>query len=286
MEKTLTHPCYNEEAKDYARIHLAVAPKCNIKCNYCNRKFDCMNETRPGVTSEVLLPFEALKRYMKTKEKIDKLSVVGIAGPGDALANFSNTKETLSLIRQFDPEVTFCLSTNGLMLDEYIPELIELGVSHVTVTMNAIDPWIGAKIYSYINYKGTKYTGEEGASLLIDKQLSGIKSACEAGLVIKINTVAIQGVNDHHIESVIQKVASLGVYLSNIVSLIPVAGTKFETIEALTEENLNALRNQCGLYVKQMRHCRQCRSDAVGKLDEDHHEFKGHSGVCRKQNVG
>ena len=35
-----THPCYNEEAHhDFARMHLSVAPKCNIQCNYCNRKY-------------------------------------------------------------------------------------------------------------------------------------------------------------------------------------------------------------------------------------------------------
>ncbi len=46
------HPCFNESAKGTCgRVHLPVAPECNIKCNYCNRKYDCVNESRPGVTS-------------------------------------------------------------------------------------------------------------------------------------------------------------------------------------------------------------------------------------------
>ena len=54
------HPCYDEEAhRTFARMHLPVAPRCNIQCNYCNRKFDCVNESRPGVTSEVLTPEQA-----------------------------------------------------------------------------------------------------------------------------------------------------------------------------------------------------------------------------------
>ena len=49
------HPCYSEDAHHYfARMHVAVAPACNIQCNYCNRKFDCANESRPGVVSELL----------------------------------------------------------------------------------------------------------------------------------------------------------------------------------------------------------------------------------------
>ena len=51
------HPCFDKEARHKnARVHLPVAPKCNIQCNYCNRKFDCVNESRPGVTSSVLTP--------------------------------------------------------------------------------------------------------------------------------------------------------------------------------------------------------------------------------------
>src|SRR3990172_4236049 len=61
-EKVRTHPCYSVEAHHhYARMHLAVAPKCNIQCNYCSRRYDCINESRPGVTSNVLTPEEAVE---------------------------------------------------------------------------------------------------------------------------------------------------------------------------------------------------------------------------------
>ena len=64
-EKVQNHPCYSEEAHHYfARMHVAVAPACNIQCHYCNRKYDCSNESRPGVVSELLTPEEAV---MKTK---------------------------------------------------------------------------------------------------------------------------------------------------------------------------------------------------------------------------
>ncbi|MBU1215006.1 MAG: nitrogenase cofactor biosynthesis protein NifB, partial [Gammaproteobacteria bacterium] len=38
-DKVKNHPCYSEEAHHYfARMHVAVAPACNIQCHYCNRK--------------------------------------------------------------------------------------------------------------------------------------------------------------------------------------------------------------------------------------------------------
>jgi len=42
----------------------AVAPACNIQCNYCNRKYDCANESRPGVVSEKLTPEQAAKKVL------------------------------------------------------------------------------------------------------------------------------------------------------------------------------------------------------------------------------
>ncbi|ARE87029.1 nitrogenase cofactor biosynthesis protein NifB [Clostridium formicaceticum] len=268
-EKTEKHPCYCDTAHKYARMHIPVAPKCNIQCNYCNRKYDCLNESRPGVTSEILKPEEALEKYKMVKEKIENLMVVGIAGPGDALANFQETKRSIELIKEYDPNVTFCLSTNGLMLPEYAEEIYQLGITHITVTINAIDPKIAAKIYSKICYEDKIYTGEEAGKLLIEKQLIGLKLMQEKGIVCKVNMVMIKGINENHIEKVVKKVRELGVYMSNIMPLIPAAGSKFEDMKLVSNGELNALRKKCSIDLKQMYHCRQCRADAIGMLGED-----------------
>ncbi len=105
------HPCFNEDAKHhFGRLHLPVAPKCNIKCNYCDRKYDCVNESRPGVTSAVLTPGQALRYVERVMEKEADISVVGIAGPGDPLANPAETLETLRLIREKIPRACSCVS--------------------------------------------------------------------------------------------------------------------------------------------------------------------------------
>lgn len=268
-EKTATHPCYNCGAHKYARMHLPIAPKCNISCNYCLRKYDCPNESRPGVTTSVLKPEEALKKYLEVKKKVPNLSVVGIAGPGDALANFAETKETLRLIREQDADVTFCLSTNGLMLPQYAEELIELGVTHVTVTMNAVDPKIGAQIYKYIDYMGTRYCKEAAAAILLSNQLAGIKMLTAKGIMCKVNIVMLKGINDEHIPEVVAKVKELGGAITNIMQLIPVKGSVFEKLPLVSNAEILKMRNKCGETMKQMYHCRQCRADAVGTLDND-----------------
>ncbi|MDD5390031.1 MAG: hypothetical protein PHD37_11835 [Gallionellaceae bacterium] len=79
-EKVHNHPCCSEQAHHYfARMHVAVAPACNIQCHYCNRKYDCSNESRPGVVSEVLTPEQAVKKVMAVAANIPQMTVLGIA---------------------------------------------------------------------------------------------------------------------------------------------------------------------------------------------------------------
>ena len=127
MLNTDRHPCFNAEVKgECGRVHLPVAPKCNILCNYCNRKYDCVNESRPGVTSAVLKPKQAMAYLEAVLEKEPRITVAGIAGPGDPFANPQETLETVRLIRQRFPDLLLCLATNGLGLPPYLDELAEL----------------------------------------------------------------------------------------------------------------------------------------------------------------
>jgi MoaA/NifB/PqqE/SkfB family radical SAM enzyme len=268
-EKTLNHPCFNCGASQNARIHLPVAPKCNIQCNYCVRKFDCMNESRPGVVSAVLSPEEAARRYQEVKQNMPNLTVAGIAGPGDALANFDQVKDTLVKIRRLDPDVTFCLSTNGLLLPYYADELISLGVSHVTVTVNTVNIQTGAKIYDTVQYMGETYREEQGAAVLLKNQLAGIRTLSERGIVVKVNTVLLKGINESEIPQIIETVAGCGCAITNIMQLIPVRGSKFEYMELVSNFDLNRIRKECAGILPQMYHCRQCRADAVGTLGND-----------------
>ncbi|WP_291635258.1 nitrogenase cofactor biosynthesis protein NifB [Clostridium sp.] len=268
-ERTKSHPCFNNCAHDNARIHIPVAPACNISCNYCSRKFDCVNESRPGVTSTILSPIQALERFKEYKSKLKNLTVVGIAGPGDALANFDVVKESINLIKKESPEITFCLSTNGLMLPFYANEILELGVSHITITINTVDPEIGVKLYKEINYLGVKYTGIEGVRILLQNQLSGLKYLTSKGLICKVNIVYVKGVNDVGIEDTVKKVKECGAFMTNIMPMINAPGSVFEDIVTVNNEELLSMRKKCEIDLKQMYHCKQCRADAVGTLGND-----------------
>ena len=266
IKKNETHPCFNAKAHDFARMHLPIAPKCNIQCNYCSRKFDCSNESRPGVTSSVLKPAEALVKYKATKKLFPKLSVVGIAGPGDALANWENTRDTLRYIRAYDPDVTFCLSTNGLKLTKYADELVELGVTHITVTINTVYEDVAAKIYRHVKFEGEKHIGIEGAKLLLRKQWEGVDYLRDLDVMTKVNIVYLKGINDDHIDKIVKRAERLGASVTNIMAHIPVDDTPFKDLEQASVREVTQVRRDNMETLPQMLHCNQCRADAVGTL--------------------
>lgn len=277
---TPKHPCFDAEAKHtHARIHLPVAPKCNIQCNYCNRKYDCVNESRPGVTSAVLSPYQAKEYLKELNNRIENLSVIGIAGPGDPFANPDETIETMRIIKNEFPDKLFCLSTNGLNLKPYIDQIAAIGVSHVTITINAVDPGIGAQIYSWIRMGKKIYRGKEAAEILLQQQLQCIHLLKEKGITVKINTIILPGINEDHIPQVAKTVSALGADLMNCIPVVPNKDTAFEDMEEPSKPLIFKVRTKAQEYMKMMTHCARCRADAAGLLGQD---FSGAFGLLQE----
>jgi nitrogen fixation protein NifB len=264
------HPCFGGNHHKNGRMHLAVAPKCNIKCGYCSRRHDCANESRPGVTSRLLTPDEAIikvREVMASPVVGPIIKVVGIAGPGDPLFN-EETFETFRLVKEEFPHLMLCMSTNGLLLPESIDRLYELGLHSLTVTINAVDPAVGAQIYSYVNYHGRIYTSLEGAKILIANQFEGLKRAGELGLTIKVNSVLVPGVNDDQLPLIAKRVKELGAFVMNIMPIIPQA--ELAHIAPPSEERMAEARKANEGIIGQFAHCKQCRADAIGLIGQDY----------------
>ena len=264
------HPCFSPEAhRSFGRVHLPVAAGCNVQCGFCDRKYSCVNESRPGVTARLLSPEEAVDAALRAVAHMPHLSVIGIAGPGDPLADATRTLDTLATLREALPGMLLCLSTNGLALPLHADALAELGVGHVTVTVNAVDPAIGAAVYNWVDDGGSRVSGQEGAALLLERQEKGVRRLKSLGVTVKINTVVIPGVNSDHVRDVATAVASWGADLMNCIPLLPVAGTRFAGKATPGPDTMHRLRAEAGAIIPQMRHCTRCRADALGFLGED-----------------
>ena len=251
------------------RAHVPVAPKCNIYCNFCTRNIND-EENRPGVTSCIMKPDDAISHVDDVTAE-GSISVVGVAGPGDSLAN-EETFEFFEKLGKTHPDLIKCMSTNGLLLPRYADRLAELGVNSVTVTINAVDPDIAMDIYSFIKYEGKVYKGYEAAEILIKNQLDGVEKAAKNGMVVKVNSVLIPGLNDEHIVEIAKEVKKRGASLMNVLPLIPL--NKMKIYERPGCSMMEKVREEVEEIIPVFRACTQCRADAYGipgKKSEDHH---------------
>lgn len=255
-----SHPCFGGHKNNVGRIHLPVSPGCNIACRFCDRVIND-TEDRPGVASKVITPEESIEILEKALKVCPEITVAGIAGPGDTLAS-DYALETFRKVKERFPELIKCMSTNGLLLYEKAEEIIDVGIDSLTVTVNAVDPEIEAKLNKYIFYHGKRYDGVEGAKILIENQLKGIRKVSDSGITVKVNTVLVPEINSEHIEEIAKTVSEAGASIYNIIPLIP----QFELADqkAPTCLQIDESRTKASKYIDVFRHCQHCRADAVG----------------------
>ncbi len=234
------HPCFASKPGNLGRIHLPVSPACNIGCRFCSRVLND-TENRPGVTAKVIKPEESIAILRKALKICPDIKVAGIAGPGDTLAT-DTALETFRLVDKEFPHLLKCMSTNGLLLDEKADQVIASKIDSLTVTVNAIDPEIEAKLNKFVLYHG--------------------KKVAKSGITVKVNTVLVPRINGSHIEQIAKTVSSLGASIYNIIPLIPTYELKDEKAPFCFE--IEEARKSAGKYIDVFRHCNRCRADAVG----------------------
>ena len=161
---------------DYLRV--SVTDRCDFRCVYC------MSENMTFLPKKELLTLEELDRLCTIfiEKGVKRLRLTG----GEPLVR----KNIMHLIEQLSRHLKsgalheLTLTTNGSQLGKYANQLADLGVKRVNVSLDTLS----AEKFKEITRWGA-----------LDKVLSGINAAREAGLQVKINAVALKGVNDMEI---------------------------------------------------------------------------------------
>jgi cyclic pyranopterin phosphate synthase len=161
---------------DYLRV--SVTDRCDFRCVYC------MSENMTFLPKKELLTLEELDRLCTTfiDKGVKRLRLTG----GEPLVR----KNIMHLIEQLSRHLKsgaldeLTLTTNGSQLAKYAQQLADNGVKRVNVSLDTLD---GDKFKKITRW---------GA---LDRVLAGIEAARSAGLHVKINAVALKGVNDMEI---------------------------------------------------------------------------------------
>jgi len=131
-----------------------------------------------------------------------------------------------------------------------------------------VEPATAARIYKWVRHEDAMLEGIQGARILLERQWEGIRRAAALPeILVKLNFVLVPGVNDDEVEDVAFRAGGMGVDLMNIIPMKPQGA--FAHLPTPGTEDLNEARKICATHITQMRHCRQCRADAIGRLGED-----------------
>ena len=265
-KRVCRHPCFNNYDFHSAILHLPVAAENNIKYLYERMQHHCSGELQESTPEAILTPQEAVERYLEAKKSIPNLTVAAISGPGEPLSDFETLRETFQALRRINPELQLCLSTNGLMLPVYASHLISLGVNYVTVTVNTVYPETGARIYEHITYLGRRYSGVEGANILIQNQISGISYLAAMGISVRMNIIVRKGINEDEIKDIVEVAKECGCMLTNIIGQSTGIHYEANGLESYSNGELGVLRRECEGIMPQSYFCKPCSAATIETL--------------------
>ena len=156
-------------------LRVSVTDRCDFRCEYC------MAENMTFLPKSEVLSLEELDSLCTAfiEKGVEKLRITG----GEPLVR----KDIMSLLHNLGRHLKtgaleeLTITTNGSQLARFADELVDIGVKRINVSLDTLD----AQQFTRITRWGR-----------LDQVLEGIQAAKEAGLKIKINTVAMRGVND------------------------------------------------------------------------------------------
>jgi cyclic pyranopterin phosphate synthase len=180
-------------------LRVSVTDRCDFRCVYC------MSENMTFLPKADLLTLEELDRLCSAfvAQGVRKLRLTG----GEPLVRRGIMTLVSALARHLGTgaldELT--LTTNGSLLTKYASELAGLGVKRINVSLDTLDP---------DKFRAITRWGE------LDKVLGGIEAAQKAGIHIKINTVALKGVNDDELPALVAWTHGRGMDLT-LIEVMP-----------------------------------------------------------------
>ncbi len=189
---------------DYMRI--SITDRCNLRCRYC------MPDTISPVPGEAILSYEEMETvcHAAARAGISRFKITG----GEPLvregcAGFIGRLKKIPGIRQ----VT--MTTNGILLDRYLPQLLEHGLDAVNISLDTLN----ADVYEQITGRNELFRVLDNTGLAVD-----------AGLPVKVNCVLIKGINDREWQELAELSRNLKIDI-RFIEMMPIGhGKKFEPV--------------------------------------------------------
>ncbi len=190
-------PVIDPFGRSISYLRVSVTDRCDLRCVYC------MAEEMTFLPRAEVLTLEETTRLCGAfiRLGVRKLRITG----GEPLVR----RDVMTLFRNLGAQLgqgleELTLTTNGTQLPKLAGDLYEAGVRRVNVSLDTLDPAVFTRITRWGR---------------IDKTLAGIRAARQAGLDVKINAVALKGVNEDEFDTMLEWCGREGLDLTLIETM-------------------------------------------------------------------
>jgi cyclic pyranopterin phosphate synthase len=201
-----TAPLVDSFGRKITYVRVSVTDRCDMRCVYC------MSENMNFLPKRDLLTLEELDRLCSAfiSRGVNKLRITG----GEPLVrrNIMNLFRALSRYLESGALSELTLTTNGSQLAQHAAELAAVGVRRLNVSLDTLDP---------AKFRAITRWGDHA------QVMAGIDAAQKAGLSIKINMVALKGVNDGEIAPMLEWAHGRGLDLT-LIEVMPLGKIEAE----------------------------------------------------------
>jgi len=193
-----TTPMVDPFGRSITYLRVSVTDRCDFRCVYC------MAEDMTFLPKRDVLSLEELDRLCSAfiAKGVRRLRLTG----GEPLVR----RNIMSLVRSLGRHIEsgqldeLTLTTNGSQLERFASELADAGVRRINVSIDTLDP---------VRFRAITRWGD------LDKVMAGLDAAQAAGLKVKINAVALKGVNEHEIDDLLRFAHGRGMDLTLIETM-------------------------------------------------------------------
>ncbi len=186
--------------RDINYLRISLTDRCNLRCEYCMPEDGIRNK----IPHDDMLSLEEL--YEITKAFVDLgINKIRFTG-GEPLVRYGAV-DFIKRVNALEGVREVTLTTNGIMLNDYLDELLDAGVKRLNISLDTLDPE---------KYKKITRGGD------IHRVLTAIENARAKGIKpIKINTVLIGGFNDDEIPELVEMTRDGGMDV-RFIELMPI----------------------------------------------------------------
>jgi cyclic pyranopterin phosphate synthase len=214
-------PLIDRYGRRISYLRISVTDRCDFRCTYC------MSEHMTFLPRKDVLSFEEIEQIATAfvARGVKKIRLTG----GEPLVR----RDILELVESIGGHIgqgldELTLTTNGSQLRKYADGLVKAGVRRINVSLDTLDE----TLFREITRRGR-----------LADVLDGIDAAADAGLRIKINMVAMRGVNDHEIEPMLHWAHARGFGLT-LIEGMPLGEVGIDRVDAYLP--LKELRERLG----------------------------------------